>query len=61
MRPKRYPYSNQKEPAKPAPSDNPLKIFDKFLASVLLVAKPNNPDHVRLVNDLMQTYSKLYP
>lgn len=60
MRPIRYPYSKQKELAKPAPSDNPLKLYDQFLMSVLFLAKPDNPDHARLVNELMRTYSQLH-
>lgn len=60
MKPKRYPYIKQKELAKPALLDNPLKLFDQFLMSVLLSANPNNPDHARLVNDLMRTYSQIY-
>lgn len=60
MRPNRRSYIKQKELAKPALTDNPLKMFDQFVVSVLLTAKPNNPDHVKMVNDLMQTYSQLY-
>ena len=61
MKPKRYPYSGKKkELAKPVQFKNPLKLFDQFTTSVLCTAKPNNPEHVRLVIELMQIYSQLY-
>ena len=61
MKPKRYPYSGKKkELAKPVQFENPLKLFDQFTTSMLCTAKSNNPEHVRLVIELMQTYSQLY-
>ena len=62
MKPKRYPYSgNKKELAKPVQFKNPFELFDQFTTSVLCTAKSNNPEHVRLVIELMQSYSQLYP
>lgn len=61
MKPKRYPYSGKKkELAKPVQFKNPYELFDQFTTSVLCTAKSNNPEHVRLVIELMQTYSQLY-
>ena len=34
-----------------------MALFDQFVVSTLSVAKPNNPDHVKLVIELMRAYS----
>lgn len=61
MKPRRYPYSGKKkELVKPVQIENPLTLFNQFIMSVLYNAKPNNPDHIQLVIELMQTYSQLY-
>ena len=37
--------------------NEPMALFDQFVASTLSVAKPNNPHNVRLVIELMRAYS----
>lgn len=62
MKPRRYPYSGKKkELVKPVQIENPLTLFNQFIMSVLYNAKPNNQDHIKLVIELMQTYSQIYP
>lgn len=55
----KYPYRRKKEPAKLA-QVHPLELFNQFVCKTLENAKPNNPNDMRNVLMVMDTYAKVY-